>query len=370
MGKYGHHKQIDLNPLHYNIGLLGESGIGKQTIAKEICERLVGRNGYIALDVGREDGHNAINDINSEPVPDWQKFEDVVDDIVENKSTDYPELQVIVVDTYDELCLLAEKEVCRLSRIKTGKPCDSINAAYGGYGRGQDKVVEMIQDKLWELKKVGVSFIIIAHVKRSNVDDLTSEDQYTILTASTSQKYFNGIKTKLDFLGLAYIDRQIVTEKTGQKGFDGKEKTRGRIASEARMINFRDDSYSLDSKCRFSGIVDSIPFDPDEFIKAMKDAIMLEAGKSGKTKVEMEKDQIEREKQAAEQAAKYEEAIRQEKEEKNNIEHYYDVIKESFSNATPDIKKKAKEILNNAGFSRFSDDEIPASVLKEIANLF
>ena len=142
----------------------------------------------------------------------------------------------MIVDTYDELCLLAEKEVCRLSRIKTGKPCDSVNSAFGGYGRGQDKVVELIQDELWELKKVGVSFIVVAHVKRTNVDDLVGEEQYTILTASTSQKYFNAIKTKLDFLGMAYIDRDIVTEKTGQKGFDGKEKTRGRIAGEARII--------------------------------------------------------------------------------------------------------------------------------------
>lgn len=141
------------------------------------------RDGYIALDIGREDGHNAIHDINSEKVEDWAKFHDIVSDIVENKSTDYPELQVVIVDTYDELCFLAEKEVCRLSRIKTGKSCDSINSAFGGFGRGQDKVVELIQDELWELKKVGVSFIIVAHVKRTNVDDLVGEEKYAILTA-------------------------------------------------------------------------------------------------------------------------------------------------------------------------------------------
>lgn len=53
---------------------------------------MAGRDGYIALDIGREDGHNAINDINSEKVEDWAKFHDIVTDIVENKSTDYPEL--------------------------------------------------------------------------------------------------------------------------------------------------------------------------------------------------------------------------------------------------------------------------------------
>lgn len=349
---------------------MGESGVGKSTICKEICERLAGRDGYIALDIGREDGHNAINDINSEKVEDWAKFHDIVTDIVENKSTDYPELQVVIVDTYDELCLLAEKEVCRLSRIKTGKPCDSVNSAFGGYGRGQDKVVELIQDELWELKKVGVSFIIVAHVKRTNVDDLVGEEQYTILTASTSQKYFNAIKTKLDFLGMAYIDRDIVTEKTGQKGFDGKEKTRGRIAGEARIINFRDDSYSLDSKSRFAGIVDSIPFDPDAFIKAMRDAIQQEAGKSGKTPEELAAEQKVREEKAAAEAVQYENRLREEKEEETKADQYYGVIKTSFSNASPDKKNKAKAILNEAGFTKFSDEGIPATVLKQIAELF
>ena len=289
---------------------------------------------------------------------------------MENKSEDYPELQVVVIDTYDELCLLAEKEVCRLSRLKTGKPCDSINAAFGGYGRGQEMVVEMIQDKLWELKKVGVAFIVVAHVKRTNVDDLIGEGQYTMLTASTSQKYFNGIKTKLEFLGMAYIDREIVTEKTGKKGFDGKEKTRGKVASESRIINFRDDSYSLDSKCRFSGIVDSIAFDPDEFIKAMKDAIQLEASKSGKSEAELKEEQKRREAEAAARQAAYEERLRAEKEEKENADKYFEKIKNSFSDASPELKSKAKQILNDAGFDKFSDENIPAVVLKEIAELF
>lgn len=330
----------------------------------------MGRDGYIAFDIGREDGHNAINDINSEPIEDWAKFTDVVDDIVKNKSTDYPELQVVVIDTYDELCLLAEKEVCRLSTLKTGKKCDSINAAFGGYSRGQDKVIELILDKLWKLKKVGVCFILVAHVKRTNVDDLVGEDKYTILTASTSQRYFNAIKTKLDFLGLAYIDRQIVTEKTGQKGFDGEEKTRGKIASEARVINFRDDSYSLDSKCRFAGIVDQIPFDPDAFIKAMQDAIQTEANKSGKTPEQLKAEQAQREAELAAKNAAYEESLRQEKEAQELREQYLDKIRQNISSASLDAKVRIRALLNEAGFSKVMDEGVPAAVLKEISDLF
>jgi hypothetical protein len=289
---------------------------------------------------------------------------------VENKSTDYPELKVVVIDTYDELCVLAEKEVCRLSRVKTGQPCDSVNAAFGGFGRGQDKVVEIIQDALWDLKKVGVAFIIVAHVKRSTMDDLTGDTQYSMLTASTTQKYFNAIKTKLDFLGMAYIDRDIVMEKTGKKDKDGSDKLRGKVVNESRIINFRDDSYSLDSKCRFAGIIDRIPFDPDEFIKAMQDAIQIEANKSGKTKEEMLAEQKLKDQAAAEKQIQFEESLRIEKEEAENVEKYFNIIKNSFSSADPTLKAAAKKILNDAGFEKFTDSDIPAAVLKEIASLF
>ena len=61
--KFGHKVEVKVDPLAYNIGLIGESGIGKSTIIKEFCTKLVGENGYIMLDIGKEDGHKAINGI-------------------------------------------------------------------------------------------------------------------------------------------------------------------------------------------------------------------------------------------------------------------------------------------------------------------
>lgn len=66
------------------------------------------------LDVGKEDGSDAINGIVAEPVWDWEKFDDVITDIVENRYTDYKDLKVVVVDTFDELMNLAEGEVLRI----------------------------------------------------------------------------------------------------------------------------------------------------------------------------------------------------------------------------------------------------------------
>ena len=82
MGKFGRKNEVDLNPLHYNICLLGEGGIGKTTIIKQVCEKLVGDDGYMHLDIGREDGAAAIQGIVSEQIEDWAKLKEVTEDII------------------------------------------------------------------------------------------------------------------------------------------------------------------------------------------------------------------------------------------------------------------------------------------------
>ena len=46
MGKYGQKNHVKLDPLAYNICLLGESKVGKTTLIKEVCEKLAGSDGY------------------------------------------------------------------------------------------------------------------------------------------------------------------------------------------------------------------------------------------------------------------------------------------------------------------------------------
>lgn len=377
MGKFGKKNEINLNPLAYNIGLLGEAGIGKSTIIKQVCEKLVGEEGYISLDIGKEDGHKAISGIITETVPDWETFAEIVDDIVENKDTDYPKLQVLVIDTYDQLCDLAEKEAIRLYNKKltgTDKPkADTINSAWGGFGKGLDKTIEIMLDKLWALKSVGVSFIIIAHVKRTDITDVMTEEQYSMLTSNTTQKYFNAIKTKLDFLGMAYIDRDLVKYKTKKKDNNGKEIEKNKITAESRVINFRDDTYSVDSKCRFADIVDKIPFDSDAFIKAMQDAILAEQSHDGISVAEATKKQKAAAKEAAKVATENSAKAREKKIEEEleeNRDDYIATIQEKFQDADADTKKKAKELLASAGVKKFTDPDLGITILKEIAELF
>lgn len=371
--KFGEKREICIDPLAYNIGLIGESGIGKSTVIKEVCEKLVGDDGYIALDIGKEDGHDAINGIVSAKIPDWATFKEFCDDVIENKLTDYKDLRVIVLDTFDQLLEITEPEVIRMhNRANPDKPkITSIKAAFGGFMAGEDKAIQLVLDKLWELKAVGVSFIAIGHTKKKDVDDPITGESYSILTTNMSQRYFNALKTKLHFLGVAYIDREIVKQKTGKKNIVTKEEeVKGRVLSESRRISFRDDNYSVDSKSRFADIVDEIPLDADAFIKALKDAILAEHSKGGKSVEQSEKELKEARKQQEKELAEKQKADAANKIDEDRNAELLQVIQNKFPDADAATKKSVKEIMKEHDIPNFKNaDDIPTAVLEQIVKV-
>lgn len=371
--KFGHKQEICIDPLAYNIGLIGESGIGKSTVIKEVCEKLVGENGYIALDIGKEDGHSAIHNIVTAKIPDWATFKEFCDDVIENKLTDYKDLRVVILDTFDQLLEITEPEVIRMhNRANPDKPkITSIKAAFGGFMAGEDKAIQLVLDKMWELKSVGVSFIAIGHTKKKDVDDPITGESYSILTTNMSQRYFNALKTKLHFLGVAYIDREIVKQKTGKKNIVTKEEeVKGRVLSESRRISFRDDNYSVDSKSRFADIVDEIPLDADAFIKALKDAILAEHSKGGKSVEQSEKELKEARKQQEKELAEKQKADAANKIDEDRNAELLQVIQNKFPDADAATKKSVKEIMKEHDIPNFKNaDDIPTAVLEQIVKV-
>lgn len=371
--KFGEKREICIDPLAYNIGLIGESGIGKSTVIKEVCEKLVGDDGYIALDIGKEDGHDAINGIVSAKIPDWATFKEFCDDVIENKLTDYKDLRVVILDTFDQLLEITEPEVIRMhNRANPDKPkITSIKAAFGGFMAGEDKAIQLVLDKLWELKAVGVSFIAIGHTKKKDVDDPITGESYSILTTNMSQRYFNALKTKLHFLGVAYIDREIVKQKTGKKNIVTKEEeVKGRVLSESRRISFRDDNYSVDSKSRFADIVDEIPLDADAFIKALKDAILAEHSKGGKSVEQSEKELKEARKQQEKELAEKQKADAANKIDEDRNAELLQIIQNKFPDADAATKKSVKEIMKEHDIPNFKNaDDIPTVILEQIVKV-
>ena len=324
--KFGKKNEIQINPLKYNLALIGESGVGKSTIIKEYCEKLAGEDGYIFLELGKEDGQSAINGLNYVTCPDWDSeyneddntigFNTFIEDVVENKSTDWKDLKVVVIDTLDELCTISEQEVIRMhNKENPQKRAKSINSCFGGFGSGLDKTIEIMLNALWSLKTVGVSFIIIGHTKSRTLQDPVTGEEYTQLTSNMTQKYFNAIKTKVHFLGVAAVDREIVKERTGKKNIvTGKDIQKSVIKDESRWITFRDNNYTIDSKSRFADIIDRIPLNADALIKALTDAIKAEASKSGTDIKTLEKSQAKADQAKAKQVAEAEKAHKSQKE--------------------------------------------------------
>lgn len=328
---FGKKNNVRLDPLAYNICLLGESKVGKTTLMKEVCEKLAGDDGYLFLECGTERGADAIQGINYINCPEWDMdydeltnsagLADVCEDIIENKTSEYPNLKAVIFDTYDHLIDIAEQKSidmwnkeCRNSGYAE-KCVKSINQAWSGYGRGEKKAIEIMFDMMARLRNVGVASIIIGHVKTKEISDVVSGESYQILTSDQQQNYFNALKKNLHFLGLAYIDRDVIKEKTGRKNaVTKKDEVVNKVASESRKIKFRDDNYAVDSGSRFANIIPEIDMNADAFIQALTDAIKSEQSKSGvsldtakkkqaKQEKELEKRVAEQEEQAKSQAA-------------------------------------------------------------------
>ena len=362
---YGKKNRVNLDPLAYNFMLLGESKVGKTTLIREFCEKLAGEDGYLFLEIGLERGADAIEGINYINCPEWYTeddydeltnsagFADVCEDIIQNKTSDYPNLKVVVWDTYDQLITIAEAEAIRLwnkycrENNQPDKVAKTINAAWGGFGKGEKKAIELMFNMMAELRSVGVSTIVIGHVKNKDVSDVVSGETYQVLTSDQQQNYFNAIKKNLHFLGLAYIDRTIVKEKTGKKNIvTKKDEVKGKVKEEARKIKFRDEGYAVDSGSRFADIIPEIDMNVEQLIQALTDAILNEQKKSGRSVEETKAEQDKVAKKEAERVAAAEKKANVKKELDNVLAEIVTFFTENKSNLSviKPVLMKCKEM--------------------------
>lgn len=365
---FGTKNVVKLDPMAYSLMILGESKVGKTTLIKEVCEKLDPREGsYMFLEIGQERGADAIDGINYVNCPEWEMeldeltnsagFFTVCEDVINKKTKEYPNLKVIVVDTYDQLITIAEDEAIRQWNKmckKEGHPekcSNSINAIYGGYGRGEKAALKLMRDVKAELKKVGVELWTIGHVKIKAVTDVLTGESYEVLTSDQQQNYFNAWKKDLHFLALACIDREIAREKTGKKNpKTDKDIMVGKVKSESRRIKFRDDSFCVDSGCRFASIVPEIPLDADAFIKAVTDAIMAEHSKSGRSLEEVKAEQDAIAKAEVERIAAAEAKKDVEAELNKAIEYITDYCLMARENADSDAIAGVMDICHQHGY--------------------
>lgn len=352
---FGKKNEVKIDPFNYNIGLLGESGVGKTTIIHEMCKSHLPDGGYLFVECGKEDGADAIEGIPFVNCPEWSMdydedtnsvgFEDLIQDILDNKTTEYPNLKVLVVDTYDQYRDIASTEVIRIhNKDNPEKRVKSLKAAMGGYMAGEDFCDDMMLEKLWSLKSVGVHFIVIGHLKQREVTDAVTGETYMQVTTDMPIRSFNKLKNKLHFLGVATIDREIVKERKNAKTKD----TKNVVTGETRRITFRDDNYSIDSKSRFANIANQIEFSPEVLYQTLCDAIKAEQSKSNKTYEETKAEQDKKEAENLKRIAEAEKAARVERE----LSELKTEIVEFFNNnkTNLDVIKPVLKVCKDCGF--------------------
>lgn len=282
MGKFGKKNIVSRNMNDFMIGVMAPSGFGKTTLMYKTCDKLFGDTGYIVCDMGSENGISALDGVVAERVPTWKRFKEIVDDIVKNKDSDYPDLKVIVMDTLDAAFEIAEEYTVKAWNAENMgqqgfKAASSINSVEGGFGKGLDRVIDVVKREINRLDNVGVRVWWTAHVKEKDQTDLFSGNTYTTLTANMSMKYFNSIKNISHIVSFGYFNRVIERQEVGEANIvTKKKKTRDAVLDESRRLKFRDSAMIADAKSRFSTIVDEINLDVDEFIAAITDAIKAE----------------------------------------------------------------------------------------------
>lgn len=363
--KFGKKNQVKVDPFNYSLMMLGEPKIGKTSLLYQVAEKLVGEDGYIFTELFREKGADAIEGIVAENIPTWDDWTEFVDDIVDNKTTDYADLRVVFVDTYDQYILMAIDEAIRLwNKDNPDKKAKTLNQSWGGFGSGQ-KVIDLMFEQTDRLESVGVKVWWIGHVKTKEVKNIYNEETYQILTSDQQQNYFNALKKNLHFLCLAYFDRELQKEKTGKKNIvTKKEEIKTTIKDETRKIKFRDDSFVVDSGSRFSEIVPEINLDADEFIEAITNAIKAEIKKNGTSVEERKKENDREEAENLKRIAEAEESARIEKQ----LEEIKTKIIEFFNNNKTDLDviKPVLKICKDNGFgnpTEINDVSIAEKVL-------
>lgn len=378
MAKFGKKNVVSNDMSSFLIGIVAPSGFGKSTLMYEVCEKLYGGDGYICADFGLEDGYAAISGATVEKCPNWKHFKDMVDDIVKNKDTDYPNLKVIVWDTLDSAFERAEEfAIASFNREHMGeqnfRPATSVNSVDGGYGKGLDRVISIVKKEINRLKSVNVGTFFTAHCKERDQTDLFTGNTFTQLTASLTNRYFGSIKDISHVIGFGYYSREMQHIEVGEANpITKKKKSREAMIKEERKIRFRDTDYLCDAKSRFSTIEPEINLDCDEFINAIQNAISAASGRATPSPspapkaiptpepAVIEMDELEED--DAENDVPFDE------DSDNEMEPDLDAIRTEIRNlhkkASPEQKAKIKELRNGVSLDLIKDIELLEAMLE------
>lgn len=348
--------------------LMGTPKIGKTTFFRDlVLYEYKDPSKGLLISCGSEEGYHALDQLQVAVASSWsgeydedtdsQGLVSIIDEVIDTRKE--TGIQIVAFDTLDTMADLAEAEVCRLWAREAKIPIKNvtINSAFGGYGKGLDKEIDLILEQIARLRAVGIAVFILSHTKLKEKSDMYSGEKYEQITNNLQNKLFTAVESGAQMVCTAIMERDIQN---------------GKITNERRRLYLVRTSQ-VDAGCRFPGMPESIEFTPEAFMNAFRQGVKNAMFTKPKTDEQID-DQVKKENAAIEKKADKATVRDQEAREADNAEthrvDYIAAIQAGFSNASDDTKAKAKELLSAAGVAKFSDPELDIFVLKKIASLF
>jgi hypothetical protein len=358
---------------------------GKSTLFRDtVLEKYGDPERGLLVGLGAEVGYNLLDDLNRTHIETWAELNELKNWLIKEKGKEH-NIELIAFDVVDELMPIVEKEVIRQSVIDTKKPCKSINAAYGGYGAGQIKVVELAKEFFLDLKKSGIGVWAIAHTKFKNIKQKGDIDEGYMSLSSTLQSNYESIFGDIfDCVLTGYIDREL-EEETIQVGDD--EKKIRHATGEIRKLYLRGNTF-IDAGCRFKdgSVPDFIVFDQPNMAKTFIDTLEngMRLSMSGAIS-EKDFQQIQKkneelgfvpkvtlgqsdDEENAQVDLEEDTLLDEQQEETIDIEHNKQLkgkVAGKYKTATPEQKAKVKEILGTYGAAKL-DETKPSKMFEDI----
>ena len=334
---------------------------GKTTLFRNIVLEKYNGEATKGLLIGIKDeiGYTLLDELQTTHCNTWKELKELENWLIKEKGKEH-NIEFIAFDCVDELLPIAEKEVMRLSQIQTGKPCDSINKAMGGYGKGQEKVKEILKEYFTTLYKAGFGIFCIAHTKmKTIVEKGKNEDEgYSILTSNLANTYESIFADIFDCVLTGLIDRSV---------------NDGKLEDTERRLYFRG-TTAVEAGTRFSS--NSVPEylvvddDPKEFAKNFLETIE-DGMRNSATKPlnkEQVKKEVEKEKKQAEKDLKQ---VQQEVEQQEKVEEEQDIdeLKAKLKSlmTTTESKNKVKDFMKGNGVKSVKD--LSTEQLEELIGL-
>lgn len=322
---------------------------GKTTLFRDVViEKYNDPERGLLIGCGAEQGYTLLDNLNTTQVETWKDLVDLKQWLIKEKGNEH-NIEALCFDVGDEILPIAEKEVIRLSNIENPKKqCKTVNGAFGGYGAGTQKVVELVKDYFVELKKAGFFIMVLGHTKLKSIKEKSAiDDGYQALASVLTSNYEAIFSDIFDCVLTGYIDKGIESETVEVAG---QEKIVKHATACERRLYFRGTEF-IEAGCRFKA--DTVPeyllFDKSnmakEFIETLENG-MKESATMGVVKQQQKTVLAEEE-----FTLEVEEETTDEKisETTLNAEEILNDIRPLFKVATADQKKIVKEILAKHG---------------------